>query len=1033
MLASFSKLWSHLTHESTKPNVPCNPIQEEQLQSSHAPLDELTKSSTPAINALPLESCPTLTKSNVAPSARSQTLSPSPLLVKDPTVTNNSQVASTFNNDADDKAASKISPDHNELLGMGVESLGQSPYSFSTTATGRINKVDYSQSKTKIHVSNMSAQRAALQEQCPITQGTLWQQIFTAHGQDQLSAGEVMLPTQDPLSSGEHAYQLIHSLYTIGNEGYLRFDALSEGELIRANQGEISTLMRQLDGSTLELNCYLIPLIKAMVRLCSIVPASLAHHHDDIGGLIRHNLEVANECLENYSNFAHSKITIAKTIASLTEQREAKQKAEACYLAKLHQQAQLENVVNVNLASFKAAMGLDPTKEDLSSPASTQDLAQEMAALLTQTFNSSSSSSSDDPSEASTLTVASTKDAPNTPANSLASSKDAVSAMNINSNSAQSLSLLTQTLYEAKGQGSLLFSSQVNQSLEGLSSVSCLQQAQAFGLMTFIQDEQLDKVAQAFTKTPNLTLLNACQETKSTQDTLRSPCKLGDPYASAIGKNLMGATEPAEAFAKELKHSNLSVFDNAFINKITELNLGLGFANDYNSMTTMAKKDLFGALIKQIRAEAEANNQGRFDRYQLDLIIELTIVLLAFAHDLGKLVTDLEIYNDQGQRFNPYLETLTNFAEQTQTKYLYLRYISGRGGGNYNESNSFHQKNVYTGLHLLTTLCHELQVLVYQIFNLDEILLEREHPLNQLISKVDRFTCLMVKNKANVQFKSIFSAMCVELIKSRLRAAALAQMQLKRIHLLAAKQGLDLNLPGFNLNTDVTKAPVSYDYATLWQPIDLPEDTNKNVKQPALEGVHDSVLAFRRQMSCEHELDHDQSAAQRPTLYQITNGTPSDSTARREHDLASAQCFWANKILNIARQHLSVNELGSDMYVEGDTVLIEYGSRAWSTLNLCYQNYCYGFISEQQQSNSADFRQVLQLQKLSETYSQFKESSWFAIAVGDDLVLLRGLDFKFPELNLGADVAIVPLGTNNHLIEELTLDLANYILHNLRK
>ena len=100
-----------------------------------------------------------------------------------------------------------------------------------------------------------------------------------------------------------YSYQLIHSLYNIANEGYLRFDAVSEGELIRANQGEISTLLRRVDGSAEELNCYLIPLIKATVRCCSIAPASMYHHHDDIGGLIRHNLQIANDCITGLQQF----------------------------------------------------------------------------------------------------------------------------------------------------------------------------------------------------------------------------------------------------------------------------------------------------------------------------------------------------------------------------------------------------------------------------------------------------------------------------------------------------------------------------------------------------------------------------------------------------------------------------------------------------------------------------------------------------------------------------------------------------------
>ena len=934
-----------------------------------------------------------------------------------------------------------------DLQAKGVASLGKSPYIFGTTPKGSINKVDYdsiNQALSEGHFNEptLSAfsleNRAALQAQCPITQGSLWHQVFNQHGQAHLQPSTALLPAQDPLSTGTHAYQLIHSLYTIGNEGYLRFDALSEGELIRANQGEISTLMRQVDGATTELNCYLLPLIKGMVRICSVLPASLGTHHEDVGGLIRHNLQVANECLDNYNNFANSKVTISKTIASLTEQREAKKKAEASYLEKIHQEAALEDVITANLPNFKAAMGLDPTKEDLCNQVSVSALAQDISSMVKQAINGEDSMQTDKPHPSLVTEQAAMEAAARTTQVALGQYQD-------DTPSAQSLKLLTKTLMEAKAQPSQLFSQEAIKDLDTLASVSCLQKAQAFGLMTFVQDEQLDKVAQAFTGTPDIKLLNACQETNfkgnlNAQPSLNSPLLNRDPYATGMGVHLVGATKGESAFQQELQNINTSVFENAFINKITELNLGIGSNNDYNNTTTMAKKDSMASLIKQLRAEAESNNLGRFDRYQLDLIIQLTLVLMSFAHDLGKIVSDMEIYNDQGQRFSPYLETLTNFVEQTQTQYLYIRHITGRSGiiAQGERLQAAHQKNSYTGLHLLTSLCHELQVLIYQVFNLDEIIANPQHPLNRIVAKADRWTCSQVYKKSNVQLKSILSSMCVELIKSRLRAQALAQMQLSRIEHLSHAQGLDLSTDPLGLAKQSPKLKQAHtcNFTTLWQAAPTPAPAPQPTQQAKLEPsstVHDSVLAFKRQMdSCAPKKSPALELRQTIYVQQQVIKNEQALALERHKELVHEQLWWANKILTTARQRLSVNELGSDMYVEGDTVLIEHGSRAWASLNLGYQSFCYGSLAEQGQSTSTDFRQSLSLQNFSETYSQFRETSWFAIAVGDDLVLLQGLDFKLPELNLGSDVAIVPLGNNNKLIEELKLDLANYILHNLR-
>ena len=154
---------------------------------------------------------------------------------------------------------------------------------------------------------------------------------------------------------------------------------------------------------------------------------------------------------------------------------------------------------------------------------------------------------------------------------------------------------------------------------------------------------------------------------------------------------------------------------------------------------------------------------------------------------------------------------------------------------------------------------------------------------------------------------------------------------------------------------------------------------------------------------------------------------------KRIKDLQKEQYHWAVRIFKSARRSLSVNELGSDLYVEGNTVLLEQGSRALSTLNLAYQNYCYGHLSEQFSSSKSDFKTHLQVQKLSETYMSNRDYSWFAIAVGDDLVIVKGIDLRLIGCDFGSDVAIINLGVNNPLIEELTLDLANYILYNIRQ
>ena len=1072
----------------------------------------------------------------------------------------------------------------------GVHSLGNTTFAYAKDKYGAITKVDTKATDeilsnkedelNDIQKSTCSsgpfspAQRAALQAQCPITQSSLWQQIVGQHGQAKLGPGEVMLPELDPMHAGNHSYQLIHSLYNIANEGYLRFDAVSEGELIRANQGEISTLLRRVDGSAEELNCYLIPLIKAMVRCCSIAPASMYHHHDDIGGLIRHNLQIANDCIEDYSNFAHAKVTVANTIASLTEQRKVKKQAEAAYLANIQKQAALENKVKSSYEKFQESLGLiddelnnglntDLNLEVLNTNSSPDqkyaDLAKTMGLMLDQSFadgpieslatifdddqKQSTSNGTRTGAGAGTNTAATnsastaTGVASNVIAGIAASGVAGAGDGNSNGTGDCDTTLTLSKLKHVQNNPSSLFNGETA-AMDNWDSLNLLQRAKAFGLLTYVEDEQIAQLASAYSGSNT-----------------NSDVALGageDPYLVGLGANLIGATSTAEAYEKEMGNIKRSLFEDAFVKKICDLNLSQGSLNDYNSTVTKQRKDTFSGLINQIRMEAQNNNIGRFDRYQLDLIVQLSLIFFSFAHDLGKLIHDMEIFNDRGERYNPHLETLANFAEQTQTKYLYLRYITSRS----KEEHS-HTSSMFSGVRLLSSMCPDLVALIYQVFNLDAVLANKSHPINLFVASHDRINSAQITKTSNMYLKNFAAQMVIELVKSRLRADALAQMQIARIKILAQEQGIDLSSDfdlspsGHNLNSAKAKAQAksqaatTCDFDNLWQEITpkapsmastaainqsssslsansslscgygssedndsgqgsehscfktnadqtsqnysqgmglckeqgtsandsnssatslhlnnaqgpahslkpgLSEPNGTQILQELLDAnkqdhsqdnhspIHNSVRSFREQMKEDGSFAYsgnDSNALNGEHLYKFNAQKQNELLKnKRIKDLQQEQYHWAVRIFKSARRSLSVNELGSDLYVEGNTVLLEQGSRALSTLNMAYQNYCFGHLAEQFSSSKSDFKTHLQVQKLSETYMSQRDYSWFAIAVGDDLVIVKGIDLRLIGCDFGSDVAIINLGINNPLIEELTLDLANYILYNIRR
>lgn len=1079
--------------------------------------------------------------------------------------------------------AQRAESDNNSCT--GVHSLGCTTFAYAKDKYGAITKVDTKATDeilsnkedelNDIQKSTCSsgpfspAQRAALQAQCPITQSSLWQQVVGQHGQAKLGPGEVMLPELDPMHAGNHSYQLIHSLYNIANEGYLRFDAVSEGELIRANQGEISTLLRRVDGSAEELNCYLIPLIKAMVRCCSIAPASMYHHHDDIGGLIRHNLQIANDCIEDYSNFAHAKVTVANTIASLTEQRKVKKQAEAAYLANIQKQANLENKVKSSYEKFQESLGLiddelngglntDLNLEVLNNNSSPDqkyaDLAKTMGLMLDQSFadgpiESLATIFDDDQKQSTSNGTSSGAGAgTNTAATNSASTATGVASNAIAGIAASGVAgagdgncsgtgdcdttLALSKLKHVQNNPSSFFNGETT-TMDNWDSLNLLQRAKAFGLLTYVEDEQIAQLASAYSGS----------NTNSDVDLEAGK----DPYLVGLGANLIGATSTAEAYEKEMGNIKRSLFEDAFVKKICDLNLSQGSLNDYNSTVTKQRKDTFSGLINQIRMEAQNNNIGRFDRYQLDLIVQLSLIFFSFAHDLGKLIHDMEIFNDRGERYNPHLETLANFAEQTQTKYLYLRYITSRSKDEHS-----HTSSMFSGVRLLSSMCPDLVALIYQVFNLDAVLANKSHPINLFVASHDRINSAQITKTSNMYLKNFAAQMVIELVKSRLRADALAQMQIARIQILAQEQGIDLSSDfdlspsGHNLNNTQAKAQAKAqaakqcDFDNLWQEItpkapsmassaainqsspslsansslsfgygssenngsgqgsehscsktnadqdspnyickeqgtsannsnslatslhlnsaqgqahslkpDLSESNGTQILQDLLDAnkqdhsqnnhspIHNSVRSFREQMKEDGSFAYsgnDSNALNGEHLYKFNAQKQNELLKnKRIKDLQKEQYHWAVRIFKSARRTLSVNELGSDLYVEGNTVLLEQGSRALSTLNMAYQNYCYGHLSEQFSSSKSDFKTHLQVQKLSETYMSQRDYSWFAIAVGDDLVIVKGIDLRLIGCDFGSDVAIINLGVNNPLIEELTLDLANYILYNIRQ
>ena len=128
-------------------------------------------------------------------------------------------------------------------------------------------------------------------------------------------------------------------------------------------------------------------------------------------------------------------------------------------------------------------------------------------------------------------------------------------------------------------------------------------------------------------------------------------------------------------------------------------------------------------------------------------------------------------------------------------------------------------------------MCPDLVALIYQVFNLDAVLANKSHPINLFVASHDRINSAQITKTSNMYLKNFAAQMVIELVKSRLRADALVQMQIARIQILAQEQGIDLSCDfdlspsGHHFNSAKSKAKAksqadqSCDFDNLWQEI----------------------------------------------------------------------------------------------------------------------------------------------------------------------------------------------------------------------
>lgn len=156
-----------------------------------------------------------------------------------------------------------------------------------------------------------------------------------------------------------------------------------------------------------------------------------------------------------------------------------------------------------------------------------------------------------------------------------------------------------------------------------------------------------------------------------------------------------------------------------------DLNKALSSADDLNQAQQRVMN-----IVKLWRQQLNNELQVSFSHDQLTFVVEILVLYCCLAHDLGKLLYDLEVVSDNGQRYSPYTETLAQFCERQQSSFLFVRHVPNR--------QHFHSMvGRADGLILLSFFCPDCLNLFAPVSTLGALILEPDNALNKLISYAD--------------------------------------------------------------------------------------------------------------------------------------------------------------------------------------------------------------------------------------------------------------------------------------------------------
>ena len=272
----------------------------------------------------------------------------------------------------------------------------------------------------------------------------------------------------------------------------------------------------------------------------------------------------------------------------------------------------------------------------------------------------------------------------------------------------------------------------------------------------------------------------------------------------------------------------------------------LSVNRDHNSdgVLNAFKKEHFGPLCQSLYHQAVQASLGRYDHEQLQVIVQLSLIMICFAHQLWRIPYEYEICSDNGQRYDAASGTvsLSQFCENTGAHMLYVRYRVqcerlNPWTATFHDSLSdyqYHDRIERYGVEVFRHFCSHTTAVISQIFPYQELRLA-DHVVPTLVSGL----CDFLEAVEQPVWEPVHAQYIIQyLTREQLACGLMLRTQIK--HDLSRLHAL-----GLACNIDLSAAPSCA--AAAWQralaAAQSPHDSVTYAQEPGLNAAADTALS----------------------------------------------------------------------------------------------------------------------------------------------------------------------------------------------